>query len=175
MILVTDRSSSWRELDLVDGLVEPTGDALTDADLALVTSQMVAAEVDWGFALVPDPALGIAGTAMVRWEAADDGETLDDVAERLVLPEQMLVGAPDVSRRPSPLGEALRLLQLKTTPASDLTETVTAHLLWAWLVDDVEDGPLLVTLSTSVHALELLDTVEAALDELAAGLTSRQG
>jgi hypothetical protein len=105
--------------------------------------------------LYPQADQPMVASVKVRAEALDEGITLDELSDVLRVPAEMLE-QPAVEELLETLsGPALHMIQRYREPVDAELEQVQEHEAYAWVLDD--DGPLLVTLSTSY-----LDLVAAA-------------
>jgi hypothetical protein len=98
----------------------------------------------------------IVTSVKIRAEALDEGFTVEDLPGEFELPAEMLEQPALLETVETASGPALHLVQRYREPVNAEVEQVQEHELFAWLLDD--DGPLLVTLSTSY--VDLVDAGE---------------
>jgi hypothetical protein len=106
----------------------------------------------------------------VRTEAAQEQDvTLDQLADDIRLPEQMLDKPAEAGIVATPAGPALRLVQRYLAPIEPGIEQVQEAIAYAWIINDGE-GPHVVTVSTSFTDLVDAGEWRPAIDALAQSL-----
>ena len=97
--------------------------------------------------LCPDAEEPIITSVKIRAEDLPEPATLADLADEVRLPVEMLEQPAIEEIVDTRSGPALHVVQRYREPVDAHVEQVQEHEVFAWIVDD--DGPLLVTLSTS--------------------------
>lgn len=118
------------------------------------------------FLLYPQANLPALAVVAVRTEPLNTAMTLDQVADDLRLPEQMLDRPAEQTVLDTPAGPALRMIQRYLAPLEPGIDEVQEAIAYAWTIDD-GDGPHLVMLSTSFTDLVEAGRWRPCLDELA--------
>lgn len=111
----------------------------------------------------------MAAVAAVRYEFTEVPLRLDEIADATRLPAEMLEQPALEEVVQTASGPALHLLQRHRTPASPEVEKVEEHDFYAWSVED-EDGPVVITLSTTYRDMAKAAEWRAELAELARDL-----
>jgi hypothetical protein len=108
--------------------------------------------------------------ASIKIRAADlpADVTLDELLDDLRLPAEMLEQPAVEETIDTRSGPAVHLIQRYREPVDATFEQVQEHEVFAWIVDD--DGPLLLTLSTSYANLAAASTWRPDLVALASTL-----
>jgi hypothetical protein len=97
--------------------------------------------------LCPDAEEPIITSVKIRAEDLPEPATLADLADEVRLPTEMLEQPATEEIIDTRSGPALHVVQRYREPVDAHVEQVQEHEVFAWIMDD--DGPLLVTLSTS--------------------------
>jgi hypothetical protein len=107
----------------------------------------------------------------IRAEALEEPATLEELADELRLPAEMLEQPATEEVIDTRGGPALHLIQRYREPVDAAVEQVQEHEAFLWVVDD--DGPLLLTLSTSYVDLVAAGDWRPELVALASSLVSQ--
>lgn len=160
-----------------DSPVDRESAAALESTFIEFRDRMRAAEADLAFAIVPDPPyLGVFGTLLVRRLPGGD-DALDRAVDELDASRHRALEAPLVDRRPTQLGEAVRVHQRLALEADELTARGTKVDLelvevvsWLWHLDDVVEGDAVLALTytsnhldESVRLVGLVDTIAEAI------------
>jgi hypothetical protein len=119
--------------------------------------------------LCPDAEEPIITSVKIRAEDLPEPATLDNLAPELRMPTEMLEQPATEEIIDTRSGPALHLIQRHRQPVDAHVEQVQEHEVFLWIVDD--DGPLLVTLSTSYVDLAAATEWRPDLIALATSLT----
>jgi hypothetical protein len=111
----------------------------------------------------------IIASVKIRAEDLPNTPTLADLADEVRLPTEMLEQPATEEIIDTRSGPALHVIQRYREPADAHVEQVQEHEVFAWIVDD--EGPLLVTLSTSYVDLAAAAEWRPALRAVAMSLT----
>ena len=155
----------WAEEDLDPDPVR--ADAIV-AGIAHILGGLENLNAGMAFLLYPaanDPVVTVVG---VHAFDREPGETLDEVAQDLRFPDEMLEAPVEQSAVETASGPALRLIQRYREPLSPGVEQVREHVIYAWLLPDDDS---VVTVSTTFVDLVAAGIWRDALDELALSLT----
>jgi hypothetical protein len=105
----------------------------------------------------------------IRAEAIDEALTLEEIADELRMPAEMLEQPAVQETVRTRSGEALHLIQRYREPIDAEFEQIQEHEVFAWILPDY-DGPMLVTMSTSYVDLLAAAEWRPALTALASTL-----
>lgn len=186
----------WIEIDLEhdEGSVVAAQSALgrsvepvpreTAADLearfGALADLMRRAEVQMGFALVPDPPLlGLVGWLTVRWYPAPGDDPIGDLVGDTVPEGSTLLDEPFVRHEETALGAATVALHRYSAAAPERTRSfgrgkssapVVEHIRWAWVVEDPAGPPLVVTVMSTTDRLRFAPELREHVAAFARGI-----
>lgn len=121
------------------------------------------------FLLYPNADQPIITVVAVRIETVDEPITMDEVADVLRMPAEMLEQPADEQVLMTSAGPALRLVQRYLAAVEPGIEAVNEGHAYAWVLDDGE-GPVVITLSTCFEDLVAAGQWQPCLDALAHSL-----
>jgi hypothetical protein len=122
------------------------------------------------YPLVSQP---IVTSVKVRAESIEDGVTLDEIADEIKFPAEMLEQPALVETVDTRSGPALHMIQRYREPVNPEVEQVREHEAYVWILADY-DGPMLVTLSTTYLDLVAAGEWRPELAGLASTLVMKQ-
>lgn len=120
--------------------------------------------------LYPQADEAVVAVATVRYQELDTSLGLQEVAEEVRLPVEMLEIPADEQLLDTPSGPALRLVQRHLSPVEPGVEKVQEHVAYLWVFDDGDGGTVVVSLSSAFEDLVAAGDWRSTLDELARGL-----
>jgi hypothetical protein len=123
--------------------------------------------------LYPVPDHPIVTSVSIRAESLTESMTLDEFADDLRLPVEMLEASAVVEAIETRSGQALHMIQRYREPVSPGEEQILENETYAWVLEDY-DGPMLVTLSTSYVDLVAAGRWRPELTALASSLVMQQ-
>jgi hypothetical protein len=151
-----------------------------EARFGAAADRMRQAEVQMGFALVPDPPLvGLAGWLVVRWYPAPGDNPIADLVAETVPAGAIVVDRPLIREEDTPLGRAtVAIHRYSTLPAEDArplgkkkaSAPIIEHIRWAWIVDDPEGPPLLITVMTTTDRMRFAPELREHVEAFARGI-----
>jgi hypothetical protein len=109
----------------------------------------------------------------IRAESLVDSMTLDEIADDMRYPAQMLEQPTVEEAVETRSGQALHMVQRYLDPVDPELELVMEHEVYAWVLDD-EDGPVLVMLSTAYVDLVAAGQWRSELRDLAETLVLKR-
>jgi hypothetical protein len=109
----------------------------------------------------------------IRAESLVDSMTLDEIADDMRYPAQMLEQPTVEEAVETRSGQALHMVQRYLDPVDPELEMVMEHEVYAWVLDD-EDGPVLVMLSTAYVDLVAAGQWRSELRDLAETLVLKR-
>lgn len=120
--------------------------------------------------LYPQADEAVVTVVTLRYQELRSAVSLEDVAEELRLPVEMLEQPAEEELLETPSGPALRIVQRHLSPVEPEVEQVQEHVAYLWVFDDGEGASVVVSLSSAFEDLVESGDWRPALDELARGL-----